>query len=192
MRTMFEDAHLLVVEKPPGRDSTDLPGPVLVVHRLDKLTSGLLVYAKTSGVARRLARQFEAHAVERAYACVAHGALETQTIRSRLVRNRGDGLRGSGTGDEGKDAVTHVRVQVRHADRTAAVVTLETGRTHQIRIHLAEAGHPILGEPVYIRDHRASGRAVLPSPRLMLHATTLGFVHPATKALLRFESPAPW
>lgn len=190
MRTVFEDAAVLVVEKPAGRDSTELPGQVLVVHRLDKLTSGLLVYARTSGVARRLARQFAAHSVERAYECIAHGDVVAGEIRSTLVRNRGDGLRGSGEG--GKLAVTHVEVLRHDGDRTRCRVTLTTGRTHQIRIHLAESGHPIVGETVYVRDFRAAGNTLLPSSRLMLHATDLGFTHPVTHAVIRFHSPAPF
>src|SRR5690606_21941674 len=110
-------------------------------------------------------------------------------IESNLVVDRGDGLRGS-TSDptRGKRAVTHVSVRepLRHA--TLCEVRLETGKTHQIRIHLAESGHPLVGEPVYIRDYRGS---ILTSGRLLLHAATLGFEHPITGERVSLSSPLP-
>ena len=115
------------------------------------------------------------------------GYLPAQTIRSRLVRDRGDGRRGSTTfPDQGKEAVTHIGPVERLAGYTLVACRLETGRTHQIRIHLAELGHPVCGEKVYGPRTDASG-----APRLALHAAELGFVHPTTGEALRWEMPLP-
>lgn len=153
-----------------------------VVHRLDKHTSGLVVFARTVRAESELGRQFAAHTVTRRYLAVIPGYLPTQRIESTLVRDRGDGRRGSGTRDSaGKVAVTHIDVVERFGDYTLLACRLETGRTHQIRIHLAEAGHPVCGETVYHRQ--PSGDEVADqsgAPRLALHAAELGFVHPVT------------
>jgi len=170
-----------------GRPATSTP--LHVVHRIDKATSGLLIYAKTKAAELALARQFREHTIERTYLCAVHGACRSQRIESRLVADRGDGLRGSARHpDQGKRAVTHVTVLEPLAGATLCQVRLETGKTHQIRIHLAEQGHPLIGETVYIRDHRGSQIA---APRLLLHAATLGFAHPTTGEALRFDSPPP-
>ena len=160
-----------------------------VVHRIDRATSGLLMFAKTKQAELGLAAQLRAHAMERSYVCVAHGAVPSQRIESFLVEDRGDGLRGSTSRhDQGKRAVTHVeaRQALRHA--TLCGVRLETGKTHQIRIHLAEAGHPLVGEPVYIRDFAGP---ILTASRMMLHAATLGFEHPITGARVALASALP-
>jgi len=110
-------------------------------------------------------------------------------IESYLVRDRGDGLRGSTSRrEQGKRAVTHVAIEQGTGRATLCRVQLETGRTHQIRIHLAEAGHPLVGEAVYIRDYTGP---VLASPRLLLHAATLGFDHPVTGARVELSAPLP-
>jgi len=160
-----------------------------VVHRIDRATSGLLMFAKTKQAELGLAAQLRAHAMERSYVCVAHGAVPSQRIESFLVEDRGDGLRGSTSRhDQGKRAVTHVeaRQALRHA--TLCGVRLETGKTHQIRIHLSEAGHPLVGEPVYIRDFAGP---ILTASRMMLHAATLGFEHPITGARVALASALP-
>jgi len=109
---------------------------------------------------------------------------------SRLVRDRGDGLRGSAPRGrkDGRLAVSHVRVLKRFPLASLCEVRLETGRTHQIRIHLAESGHPLVGERVYIRDFHSAGGRTIPSPRLMLHAASLAFDHPAEKRPVSIES----
>jgi 23S rRNA pseudouridine1911/1915/1917 synthase len=164
--------------------------PLLIVHRIDKDTSGLLAYAKTKRAESGLAGMFRRHEVERTYLCVAHGDVPAQVIETEIAEDRGDGLRGS-SHRGGKRAVTHVRPIERLRAATFCEVRLETGRTHQIRIHLAEAGHPLVGERVYVRDWVRDGRVLLPSPRLLLHAATLGFEHPIDGQRLRFSSPLP-
>jgi 23S rRNA pseudouridine1911/1915/1917 synthase len=118
--------------------------------------------------------------------------VRSSRIESRLIADRGDGLRGSTRRPhEGQQAVTHVDVIESLPTATVCRVRLETGRTHQIRIHLAEQGHPLVGETVYLRDHTRAGRALLPSHRLLLHAATLGFNHPVTGERLHFASEVP-
>src|SRR5262249_52452527 len=120
-----------------------------VVHRLDKETSGLVVFARSVAAERNLGKQFHAHTVVRRYLAVVPGHLPPQTISTRLVRDRGDGRRGSSPLlDAGKEAVTHIEVVERLRGYTVLACRLETGRTHQIRIHLAERGHPVCGEKV--------------------------------------------
>jgi 23S rRNA pseudouridine1911/1915/1917 synthase len=164
-----------------------------VVQRLDKETSGLIVFARTVAAERSLGKQFHAHNVMRRYLAVAPGHLPAQTIRSHLVRDRGDGRRGStATAGQGKEAITHIEVVERLRGYTVLACRLETGRTHQIRIHLAERGHPVCGEKVY---NRRVGGAPLPddsgAPRLALHAAELGFEHPASGAFVHWEMPLP-
>ena len=210
---VHDDAHVVVIDKPSGVSSVpyedretgtamDLvrgawrragkPATTValhVVHRIDRATSGLLMFAKTKKAELALAAQLRAHAMERSYVCVAHGAVVSRRIESFLARDRGDGLRGSTTRrDQGKRAVTHVEARQALLHATLCDVRLETGKTHQIRIHLAEAGHPLVGEQVYIRDFAGP---ILTSPRLMLHAATLGFEHPVTGARVALSSPLP-
>jgi 23S rRNA pseudouridine1911/1915/1917 synthase len=164
-----------------------------VVHRLDKDTSGLVVFARSVPAERGLGKQFHAHTVLRRYLAVVPGLVVPQTIATRLVRDRGDGRRGSTEGEGvGKEAVTHVDVVERLPGYTLLACRLETGRTHQIRIHLAEMGHPVCGEAVY---NRRPGGAPQPdgsgAPRLALHAAELGFVHPTTGETLHWTMPLP-
>jgi 23S rRNA pseudouridine1911/1915/1917 synthase len=167
------------------------PRPALgVVHRLDKETSGLLVFTRTWLAKKSLSAQFRAHTVGRHYVAIVHGHLESRTFRSRLIENRGDGLRGSlkGGAQEGQVAITHVEVLEALPGATLVACRLETGRTHQIRIHLSEAGHPVVGERVYVRGYNGP---LFPAPRLMLHARELGFVHPATNEPVHWEREPP-
>jgi 23S rRNA pseudouridine1911/1915/1917 synthase len=215
---VYEDAHVVVIDKPSGVSSVPYEKresgtamdlirdawrrkrprggatnvPLHVVHRIDKDTSGLLCFAKTKLAERALQDLFRGHDVDRTYLCVAHGAVPDRRIESRLVTDRGDGLRGSTRRPNlGKRAVTHVRAVETLPHTTLCEVRLETGKTHQIRIHLSEMGHPIVGERVYIRDFVARGHEPIPSPRLLLHAATLGFQHPITKTKVQLESPLP-
>jgi 23S rRNA pseudouridine1911/1915/1917 synthase len=171
----------------PGR-----PGPVRAVHRLDKDTSGLVVFARTPEAERHLGRRFRAHAVERAYLGVVRGRARPGRTESWLVRDRGDGRRGSGPAGAGQHAVTHVRVVEDLGVYTLVECRLETGRTHQVRIHLGEAGTPLCGERVYDRPLNGpplpdgSGAA-----RVALHAAVLGFEHPATGKPMRWTAPLP-
>jgi 23S rRNA pseudouridine1911/1915/1917 synthase len=170
-----------------GKPATSVP--LHVVHRIDRATSGLLMFAKTKKAEIGLAAQLRSHAMERQYLCVAHGIVTPRRIESHLVADRGDGLRGSTTRlEQGKRAVTHVEVREALRGATLCAVRLETGKTHQIRIHLSESGHPLVGETVYIRDYTGS---LLTSARLMLHAETLGFVHPVTGQRVSLSAPLP-
>jgi 23S rRNA pseudouridine1911/1915/1917 synthase len=165
--------------------------PLGVVHRIDKETSGLLVFTRTWAAKQALALQFRHHTVHRRYLAIAHGDVRTTTIRSMLVENRGDGLRGSARGKppgDAREAITHVERLEGLRGATLVACRLETGRTHQIRIHLSEAGHPLVGEKVYIRGWKGTP---IEAPRLMLHAAELGFVHPATQREVRWTLPMP-
>jgi 23S rRNA pseudouridine1911/1915/1917 synthase len=228
--------------RPPGEPAGGKPtrrrvSPVRAVHRIDRETSGLVVFARNVPASRILAEQFRLHTTHRRYFAIVAGRVKAATIRSRLVRDRGDGRRGSldatgrvmksraGKGggakggnrqaakdraahhaahhddehdadhEAGKEAVTHV-APLEHFGDVATLVEcrLETGRTHQIRIHLSERGHPVCGERVYAKRVRQARRPepdLPPAPRVMLHAAELGFVHPVTGAELRFTSPLP-
>ncbi len=164
-----------------------------VVHRLDKETSGLVVFARTVAAERGLGKQFHAHTVTRRYLAVVPGFVPPQRIATRFVRDRGDGRRGSTSQPGiGREAITHVDVMERLPGYTLLACRLETGRTHQIRIHLAELGHPVCGDKVY---HHLPGGSILPdhsqAPRLALHAVELGFVHPVTHQEMHWEMPLP-
>src|SRR5262249_18869505 len=136
---------LLAVRR-PGK-----PGRVRAVHRLDRETSGLVVFARTAEAERHLGRQFRAHSTERLYHALVRGQARDARLESWLVRDRGDGRRGSGPEGEGQRAVTHVRVVEALGEFSLVECRLETGRTHQVRIHLGEAGTPLCGERVYDR-----------------------------------------
>jgi 23S rRNA pseudouridine1911/1915/1917 synthase len=167
------------------------PPPVRAVHRLDRDTSGLIVFARTVPAERHLMQQFRRHSTHRRYLAIAQGDVRAQTIETQLVRDRGDGRRGSTKlPDVGKRAVTHVKPLERLGQYTLVECRLETGRTHQIRIHLAERGHPLCGEKVY--NQPLFGEPfpdISGAPRLALHAAELGFEHPITGEQMRYEMP---
>jgi 23S rRNA pseudouridine1911/1915/1917 synthase len=215
-RVVFDDAHLVVVDKPSGISSVPYDRketgtamdmvravwrrkgkratatPLYIVHRIDKDTSGLLCFAKTRLAERALHDVFQRHTAQRAYLAVAEGNVPVGRIESNLVADRGDGIRGSTRhAGQGQHAVTHVEPLRRLPDATLCRVRLETGRTHQIRIHLSERGHPIIGETVYIRDLLRAGRTPISAPRLMLHAALLGFRHPVTGVALKWSASPP-
>ena len=160
-----------------------------IVQRLDRDTTGVMVFARTLLARDHLRALFRKHAVHRRYLALAHGSVMAGTHRTRLVRDRGDGRRGSTAHrDLGKESVTHVEVVERLSGATLIACQLETGRTNQIRIHLAEAGHPLLGETLYRKGYTGE---VIEAPRLMLHAAELGVTHPVSGESLRFEEPMP-
>jgi 23S rRNA pseudouridine1911/1915/1917 synthase len=164
-----------------------------IVHRLDKETSGLVVFARSALAERELGRQFRKHTVTRRYLAVVPGYLSARTIRSHLVPDRGDGRRGSTSlPNVGKEAITHITVEQRLPGYTLLSCRLETGRTHQIRIHLSEAGHPVCGDKVYVKKLTGEMYAdVSGAPRLALHATELGFEHPVRGEEMHWTMPLP-
>ena len=233
----YEDADLIVVDKPAGMvvhpapgsprgtlvnaliahcgDTLSGVGGVMrpgIVHRIDKDTSGLLVAAKTDRAHHGLAAQFEAHTVDRLYRAICHGvpsagdprltglpgvSAEPGWIRiaTGLARHRTDRQRQAVT-QGGRHAVTHLRVIEDLGDAAVVKCRLETGRTHQIRVHLSHAGHALLGDPVYggrrrIPASAPGAEAARSFPRQALHAARLGFEHPATGVRLAFEAPLP-
>jgi 23S rRNA pseudouridine1911/1915/1917 synthase len=226
---VYEDSQVIVIDKPAGmssvpyergetgtamdwvreawrakgrRGSAATGVPLHIVHRIDKDTSGLLLFAKTKQAERSLGLLWRQHDIERRYLCVVHGRLTDRTMESCFVEDRGDGLRGSaGIGPArhmpedppgSKRAITHVRALEFIGDlATLCAVTLETGKTHQIRIHVAEAGHPVVGESVYIRDFLRRGHEPLPTSRLLLHAETLAFEHPVSGEKIALRRPPP-
>ncbi len=170
------------------------PTKVIPVHRLDKDTSGLVVFARTPAAARNLGKQFREHTVERVYLALVRGHAQEGRIESWFVRDRGDSRRGSVPAEKvdtlkktAQHAVTNVRVAERLGDYTLVQCRLETGRTHQVRIHLGEAGTPLCGERIY--DRPPHGKP-LPdgsgARRTALHAAFLGLNHPATGKRFRW------
>lgn len=202
---VYRDEHLAIVWKPAGLLSVSASGRAdepnvigvaerilrgaFVVHRLDEDTSGLMMVARDERTQGALKGLLEEHAVERGYLALASGqvALEERTVEIPLVRDRGDGRRGPGDPDDptARRAVTHVR-GIEHLPGHTSLLSarLETGRTHQVRLHLEALGHPVLGDTLYANNDIARR-----APRLALHAAVLGFVHPHTGQQLRFEAP---
>lgn len=242
---IFEDEHLIVVNKPagmvvhpaPGSPSGTLVNALLhhcadslsgiggekrpgIVHRIDKDTSGLLVVAKTDAAHQGLAKQFEKHTVERRYNALAYGVPDAADPRinglsgvnfeqgnilriiANLARHKTDRQRQAVVKNAGRHAITRARVLQRYG--TPPVVSLlecwlETGRTHQIRVHMAYVGHSLIGDPVYGGRRKlaknalsdAAQEAIKTFPRQALHAASLGFEHPETGEMLRFEANLP-
>ena len=229
---VYEDDDLLVVNKPaglvvhpghghfsgtlvnalawhlgiePDADASDERMGVLV-HRIDKDTSGLLVVAKNDESQLKLARQFFDHTIERKYIALVWGNIEEDegAVEGNIGRDTNDRLRFRvfPEGDRGRHAVTHYRVVERFGYVTLVECILETGRTHQIRVHMNYIGHPLFNDPLYGGDRILKGplyakyRQFIDNcfsimPRQALHAKTLGFIHPATGRQMRFDSGIP-
>jgi 23S rRNA pseudouridine1911/1915/1917 synthase len=202
------DSQIVVVRKPAGINTVPHEGitetslqrlvgqrlgrrghcaHLIVVQRLDRETSGLLVFARTPAAQEHLKEQFGRRTVTRTYLALAAGNVKRSTHRSLLVHER-DG-HGHSVRDprRGKLAITHVAPVERLPGATLVTCRLETGRTHQIRIHLSEAGHPVLGDTMYADRRLRPPEAA----RLMLHAATLGFDHPLRDERIELEDPPP-
>jgi 23S rRNA pseudouridine1911/1915/1917 synthase len=222
---VYEDADLLVIDKPagmvvhagPGHDSGTLVNAVLhhlgvtaaelptlpgnddsrpgIVHRLDRDTSGLIVVARNERAQEGLAAQFRVHDLRRKYLGVIWGApgFAAKTLRTRHGRDPGDRRRFSPHVDEGREAVTHLLVKQRFLDAALLECRLETGRTHQIRMHCRLLGHPIVGDALYGGLGGPARRREISAAlgRHALHAAHLGFKHPRTGKEVDFESPLP-
>ena len=213
----FEDDHLLIVHKPaglvvhpaPGHPDGTLVNALLhhidfrdpggdplrpgIVHRLDKDTSGTMVVAKSREARVGLVRLFQAHELERRYAAIALGRVERRSFDTFHGRHPVHRKRFSSQVERGKRAITHVDPITGVHGATLVICTLETGRTHQIRVHLADAGHPILADslygkppkdPILRQAHEAIGRQAL-------HAGLLAFTHPITGEAIRVEADIP-
>jgi 23S rRNA pseudouridine1911/1915/1917 synthase len=217
LRVLHEDEHLLVIDKPAGlvvhpapghRDGTlvnailhrrgaldaGAPGRPGIVHRLDKDTSGVMVVALTPAAHETLVARFQARDMEREYLAIVVGAPpERATFETLFGRHPVDRKRFTSRVTRGKHAITHLFVRERVHGGALVACRLETGRTHQIRVHLAEHGTPVLGDPVYGRPPRdpVLRQAAAGLGRQALHAAVLGFAHPVTGAPLRFETPPP-
>lgn len=215
---VFEDESVLVVNKPAGLvvhparghasgtlvnavlfhhavDDDEAPERPGIVHRLDRDTSGVMVIAKTPLARERLKSQFQAHSIERVYEAVAVGVIERAVTFDTLYnRHPTDRMRFSSRVREGKRACTHVTpVESFGSDATRVECRLETGRTHQIRVHLSDNGHALLGDATYGKPPKnARLRAIADAlGRQALHARVLGFVHPASGEFVRFERQPP-
>ncbi len=223
LQVVFEDRHLIVIDKPaglvvhpaPGNQDGTLVNALIahcgdslsgiggvrrpgIVHRIDKDTSGLLVAAKTDAAHQHLSAQFQAHSIEREYLALVRGVPVplAGTISGPIGRDPRHRQRMAILAS-GKPAVTHYRTLSRFGEAASLLACrLETGRTHQIRVHLASRGHPLAGDPLYGGRRKASGVAGLDAvlnafQRQALHAARLGFSHPQTAEWLAFESPLP-
>lgn len=198
-RDTLVDLLRLTLRRQGARHGKRYDPEVGVVHRLDKGTSGLLAFTRTVAAKRFLQGKFRDRDLDRFYLAIVHGHAKVGRHDTWLLANRGDGLRGSHktyngygkTPPTAKRAITHVLAVKPLKGASLVVCKLETGRQHQIRIHLAEAGHPLVGENVYIRDHRDAERPIHEAPRPMLHAAVLGFEHPTRGERLFFEAEPP-
>ncbi len=161
-------------------------GRVHIVHRLDRETSGVLIFAKNFAAREALKDQFAEHSVDRLYVAVVEGSLQPPegTFRSNLLERPDLRMMSVGAHPDAKEAVTHYRTVASNGRYSMLEVTLETGRKNQIRAHLSEAGHPVIGDQLY-------GSSVNPIGRLGLHAKLLGFVHPTTGKRMQFVAPVP-
>jgi 23S rRNA pseudouridine1911/1915/1917 synthase len=213
LKIVYEDEDLLVVNKPKGmvvhpaagNPTGTLVNGVLyhcrgrlssingvirpgIVHRIDKDTSGLLVIAKNDKTHQSLAEQFAAHTITRAYRAIVYNnfAEDEGVVDAPIGRDPKNRLRMAVVQRNGKEARTHYRVLERFGQYTYIEAVLETGRTHQIRVHMAHINHPLLGDPLY-----GPKRAGMKVEGQMLHAKTLGFCHPSSGEYMEFDSPLP-
>ncbi len=211
---LYEDDDVLVVNKPknmvvhpaPGHSSGTLVNAVMyhcgdhlsgingvmrpgIVHRIDKDTTGSLIICKNDVSHQSLAEQLKAHTIRREYVAICFGELKEDeyTIDKPIGRDPKDRLRMAVNYNNGKDAVTHVRVLKRFKGYTYIACRLETGRTHQIRVHLASIGHPLLGDTVYAPGKKCPYKL----EGQCLHARLLGFTHPVTHQYIETEAPLP-
>lgn len=210
LNVIFEDSMLLVINKPVGLvvhpGSGNHHGTLLnallywvpqvaellragIVHRLDKDTSGLLVVAKTRMSQADLVRQLQARTVKREYLALVYGEVDHGgTVDAPLARDPHNRIKRT-VHSMGKEAVTHYEVVERFPGITLLRCKLETGRTHQIRVHMQHIGHPLVGESVYSASRRSHLK--LPFPHQALHAERLGLIHPVTQAFMQWECPMP-
>ena len=224
LEVLYEDHDLIVINKPAGMvvhpgagnssgtlvnallaHCTDLSGiggelRPGIVHRLDKGTSGVMVAAKNDLAHQSLSAQFSAHSIKRIYLALVYGNPQEDSgkLEGIIGRHPTERLRQSGKARHGKHAVTRWRVRGRYGRIALMELRLETGRTHQIRVHMSEAGFPVVGDPLYpdggrfnnITDTRLR-KLITTLDRQALHARTLGFIHPSTGAYLEFSSELP-
>ncbi len=224
LSVIYEDPHIVVIDKPAGlvvHPGAGTTGPTLVnalihrypeiagvgeagrpgiVHRLDKLTSGVMIVARSAEAFRTLSDAFKAHEQERVYLAVCYGRMAEVSgrIETLMGRSPRDRKKMSSKVTQGRRAVTFWRVLREWEDFSLLELSLETGRTHQIRVHLADAGHPVAGDPEYGGRRRA---AIVADPvmrsrvrslgRQMLHARTLGIAHPVSGESMEFSSEPP-
>ncbi len=218
---LFEDEHLIVIDKPAGMvvhpAAGNLDGTLVnallhhcagrlsgiggvarpgIVHRIDKDTSGLMVAAKTDVAHEGLSAQFARHSIDRRYHAIVAGIPNPPggTVDAPLARSSSNRQKIAVVADgRGKRAVTHYRLVTPLREAALIECRLETGRTHQVRVHMTSIGHPLIGDPVYGRTRTAHRELLnrLSFRRQALHAAGLGFVHPATKASLSFKSALP-
>ena len=225
LNVVYEDDYLIIIDKPAGMvvhpaagnedgtlvnalihhcgDSLSGIGGVKrpgIVHRIDKDTSGLMVVAKTDAAHSGLADQFADHSLERAYLAIVRRRPypAEATIDEAIGRSPRNRKKMAVVGRGGKHAVTHFKTLQRLGDAASLVeCRLETGRTHQIRVHMTHIGHPLIGDPVYGRSQRSKSlapevrEAISNFSRQALHAYVIGFIHPVTEEPIRFESPVP-
>lgn len=212
LEIVYEDEYLLVVNKPSGmvvhpgngnyehtlvnalmyhcNNLSTINGDIRpgIVHRIDADTSGLLLVAKNDMVHNDLAKQISEKSVVRKYVCLVHGIIneDTATIDAPIGRDKNNRKKMCVTGDNSKDAVTNIRVLERYSDSTLIECILETGRTHQIRVHMEYINHPVVNDPVYgynKLDDKDFGQ--------MLHAKEIGFIHPVTHEFMDFKVDPP-
>jgi 23S rRNA pseudouridine1911/1915/1917 synthase len=207
LEIVFEDDAILVVNKPCGLLSVSTPSErektvyallsrclkernpgeaLYIVHRIDKFASGLLVFAKTGEIQCRLKDLLSTHEIRRMYWAIVEGIVEQErgTVRSFLAEDKTFHVHSVRDRKQGKSAVTHYRTLCRFQDISTLEVTLETGRKNQIRVHLSEIGHPVVGD-------RAYGRGNDPLGRLGLHAFHLGFIHPTRGVPVEYTAEPP-